>query len=247
MKFLGKMPSSSFGSTNTFANGVAVPPAKAATATIPIVFTTGGDPVRLGFVASLAHPGGNATGVTTSNIGQALPRLALLRELVPHATTTGFLQHPDSPLTNLPDVQAAAAAAGVRLVVVSARSDRELETVFAHLVQHKADTLLVGADPFFVSRRRDLVALAARAAIPTIYFGREFVEAGGLISYAASLARAYRDAGLYAGRVLKGEQPADLPVQQPTKFELVINVKTAQALGLAIPSSILRRADEVIH
>jgi putative tryptophan/tyrosine transport system substrate-binding protein len=233
--------------TMIFANGVAVPPAKAATATIPIVFTTGGDPVRLGFVASLAHPGGNATGVTTSNIGNALPRLALLRELVPHATTIGFLQHPDSPLTNLPDVQAAAAAAGVRLVVVSARSDRELETVFAHLVQHKADTLLVGADPFFVSRRRDLVALAARAAIPTIYFGREFVEAGGLISYAASLARAYRDAGLYAGRVLKGEQPADLPVQQPTKFELVINVKTAQALGLAIPSSILRRADEVIQ
>lgn len=230
-----------------FANGIAVPPAKAATATIPIVFTTGGDPVRLGFVASLERPGGNATGVTTSNIGNALPRLALLRELVPHAKIIGFLQNPDSPLTNLPDVQAAAAAAGVRLIVVSARSDRELDTVFTHLVQHHVGTLLVGADPFFVSRRRDLVALAAHAAIPAIYFGREFVEAGGLISYAANLSGAYRDAGMYAGRVLNGEQPADMPVQQPTKFELVMNVKTAQALGLAVPRSILLRADEVIR
>jgi putative ABC transport system substrate-binding protein len=233
--------------TVIFANGISVPPAKAATAAIPIVFTTGGDPVRLGFVASLDRPGGNATGVTTINIGNALPRLALLRELVPNAAMIGFLQNPDSPLTNLRDVQAAAAAAGLQLAVVGARSDHELETVLANLVQHKAGALLVGADPFFVSRRRELVALAARAAIPAIYFGREFVEAGGLISYAASLPGAYRDAGMYAGRVLKGEKPADMPVRQPTRFELVINLKTAKALGLAVPRSILLRADDVIE
>jgi putative tryptophan/tyrosine transport system substrate-binding protein len=233
--------------TLIFANGISVPPAMAATAVIPIVFTTGGDPVRLGFVASLDRPGGNATGVTTANIGNAVPRLALLRELVPGAGTIGFLQNPDSPLTNLHDVQAAADAAGVQLVVVDARTDRELETVLANLVQHKAGALLVGADPFFVSRRRELVALAAQAAIPAIYFGREFVEAGGLISYAASLPGAYHDAGTYAGRVLKGEKPADMPVRQPTKFELVINVKTAKALGLAIPNSILLHADEKIE
>jgi putative ABC transport system substrate-binding protein len=154
--------------TLIFANGISVPPAMAATAVIPIVFTTGGDPVRLGFVASLDRPGGNATGVTTANIGNAVPRLALLREFVPGAGTIGFLQNPDSPLTNLHDVQAAADAAGVQLVVVDARTDRELETVLANLVQHKVDALLVGADPFFVSQRRELVALVAQAAIPRL-------------------------------------------------------------------------------
>jgi len=230
-----------------FANGISVAPAKAATATIPIVFTTGGDPVRLGFVASLDRPGGNATGVITSNIGNAVPRLTLLRDLVPSARTIGFLHNPHSPLTNLGEVQAAAHTAGIELVVVAARSDRELETAIANLVRMKADALLVGADPFFVSQRQQLVALAASASLPAVYFGREFVEAGGLISYAASLSEAYRDAGTYAGRVLKGEKPADMPIQQSTKFELVINIKSAKTLGLTVPASILRGADEVIE
>ena len=230
-----------------FANGISVAPAKAATATIPIVFTTGGDPVKLGFVTSLDRPGGNVTGVITSNIGNAVPRLALLRELVPSVRTIGFLHNPHSPLTNLGDVQAAADAAGIELVVVGARSDRELEAAIASLVRMKAGALLVGADPFFVSQRQQLVALAARASLPAVYFGREFVEAGGLISYAASLSGAYRDAGTYAGRVLKGEKPADMPIQRPTKFELVINIKSAKTLGLDLPSSILLRANEVIE
>ena len=233
--------------TMIFANGISVAPAKAATATIPIVFTTGGDPVKLGFVTSLDRPGGNVTGVITSNIGNAVPRLALLRELVPSVRTIGFLHNPHSPLTNLGDVQAAADAAGIELVVVGARSDRELEAAIASLVRMKAGALLVGADPFFVSQRQQLVALAARALLPAVYFGREFVEAGGLISYAASLSGAYRDAGTYAGRVLKGEKPADMPIQRPTKFELVINIKSAKTLGLDLPSSILLRANEVIE
>src|SRR5262249_36567842 len=230
-----------------FANGIAIAPAKAATATIPIVFTTGGDPVKLGFVASLARPGGNATGVITSNIGNAVPRLALLPELVPSARIIGFLHNPDSPLTKLGDVQGTADAAGIELLVVGARSDRELETIIANLVERRAGALLVGADPFFVSRRRQLVALAARAALPAIYFGREFVEAGGLISYAASLPGAYREAGRYAGRVLTGEKPPDLPIQLPTKFELVINLKTAKALGLSVPQTLQAAADELIE
>jgi putative ABC transport system substrate-binding protein len=231
--------------TMIFANGISVAPAKAATTTIPIVFTTGGDPVKLGFVASLARPGGNATGVITSNIGNAVPRLALLRELVPSARIIGFLYNPDSPLTNLGDVQAAADSAGIELLAVGARSDRELETMIANLVELRAGALLVGADPFFVSRRRQLVALAARASLAAVYFGREFVEAGGLISYAASLSGAYRDAGTYAGRVLKGEKPADLPVIQPTKFEMVLNLKTARALALNIPTETLLRAEVI--
>src|SRR5262245_59574017 len=225
--------------TMIFANGIAVAPAKAATTTIPIVFTTGGDPIRLGFVASLARPGGNATGVITRHIANAVPRLALLRELVPGARTIGFLYNPDSPLTNLGNVQAAADAAGIELLVVGARNDRELEAMIATLAKRKAGALLVGADPFFVSRRRQLVALAAQASLAAVYFGREFVEAGGLISYAASLSGAYRDAGTYAGRVLKGEKPADLPVQQSAKVELIINMKTAKALGLTVPLTLL--------
>jgi putative ABC transport system substrate-binding protein len=230
-----------------FANGIAVAPAKAATAAIPIVFTTGGDPVKLGVVASLDRPGGNATGVITSNIGNAVPRMALLRELVPNAKTIGFLYNPDSPLTNQGDVQAAADAAGIQLAMVAARSERELDPAIANLVRSGAGALLVGADPLFVSQRRQLIALAARASLPAVYFGREFVEAGGLLSYAASLPGAYRDAGAYAGRILKGEKPADMPVQLPTRFELVVNLKTAKALGLDLPTGLLLRADEVIH
>src|SRR5215469_6131386 len=198
-----------------FANGVSVASAMAATTSIPIVFTTGGDPVRLGFVASLQRPGGNVTGVTTLNIGNAVKRLGLLHEVVPHAATIGFLQNPDSPLTNLPDVEAAARAARIELVVLGARDDRDLVMALTS-VQRKASALLVGADPFFVGRREQLVAFAAKAAVPAMYFGREFVEAGGLMSYAAKLSEAYRDAGIYVGQVLKGEKPSEMPVRQAT-------------------------------
>ena len=230
-----------------FANGIAVPPAMAATTAIPIVFTTGGDPVKLGFVTSLDRPGGNVTGVTTINIGNAVKRVNLLREFLPHIERIGFLQNPDSPLTNLLDVKLATAAAGLELVVVNARGDDDLEAALEDLVQHKAGALLVGADPFFVSRRQKLVAFAAHAAIPAMYFGREFIEAGGLMSYAASLSDAYRNAGIYIGRVLKGEKPAEMAVHQPTTFELLINLKTAKALGLTVPPNLLATADEVIE
>ena len=233
--------------TVIFANGIAVPPAMAATTAIPIVFTTGGDPVKLGFVTSLDRPGGNVTGVTTINIGNAVKRINLLREFLPHIERIGFLQNPDSPLTNLLDVKLATAATGLELVVVNARGDDDLEAALEDLVQHKAGALLVGADPFFVSRRQKLVAFAAHAAIPAMYFGREFIEAGGLMSYAASLSDAYRNAGIYIGRVLKGEKPAEMAVRQPTKFELLINLKTAKALLLEVPPSLLATADEVIE
>jgi putative ABC transport system substrate-binding protein len=230
-----------------FANGISVPPAMSATGAIPIVFTTGGDPVKLGFVVSLHSPGGNATGITTSNIANAVKRLDLLREMVPAAGTFAFLQNPDSPLTNLADVQDAAAVTGKRLVVISVREDREFEPTFATLVQQGVGALLVGADPLFVGRRAQIVALAAHYSIPAIYFGREFAEAGGLMSYAASLADAYRGAGVYIGRILRGTKPGDLPVTKSSKFELVINLKTAKALGLTVPPSLLAVADEVIE
>jgi len=230
-----------------FANGVSVASAMAATTAIPIVFTTGGDPVRLGFVTSLQRPGGNVTGVTTLNIGNAVKRLGLLHEAVPHAATIAFLQNPDSPLTNLADVEAAARAARIELVVLGARDDRDLVMALETSVQRKASALLVGADPFFVGRREQLVAFAAKAAVPAMYFGREFVEAGGLMSYAAKLSEAYRDAGIYVGQVLKGEKPSEMPVRQATNFELVINLKTAKALGLTVPLPLLARADEVIE
>jgi len=229
-----------------FANGVSVASAMAATTAIPIVFTTGGDPVRLGFVTSLQRPGGNVTGVTTLNIGNAVKRLGLLHEAVPHAATIAFLQNPDSPLTNLADVEAAARAARIELVVLGARDDRDLVMALTS-VQRKASALLVGADPFFVGRREQLVAFAAKAAVPAMYFGREFVEAGGLMSYAANLSEAYRDAGIYVGQVLKGEKPSEMPVRQATNFELILNLKTAKALGLTVPPSLLARADEVIE
>ena len=230
-----------------FANGVSASVAKAATATIPIVFTTGGDPIKSGLVDRLDRPGSNSTGATTINIGMGPTRLDLLHDLIPDADRIGFLFNPDSPLTNLPEMQEAAGASGRQLIVLAARSARELGTAFADLMQQKLNGLIIGADPLFVSRREQLVALAARSAVPAIYFGREFVEAGGLMSYGARLADAYREAGVYTGRVLQGENPADLPVRQPTKFELVINLKTAKALGLTVPLGLLTRADEVIE
>jgi putative ABC transport system substrate-binding protein len=222
--------------------------AKSATSTIPIVFRVG-DPVADGLVASLARPGGNLTGV--SNIAAELTpkRLELLSDLVPQARVIALLANPNLATTErvIRDVQKAARAKGVQLHVLKASSESEIDTAFASLVQLHAGALVVGADPFLTGRREQLVALASRHAVPSIYAWREFVAAGGLISYGPSLTSAFRLVGTYAGKILKGAKPADLPVEQPTKFELVINLKAAKALGLTIPPSLLQRADEVIQ
>jgi putative ABC transport system substrate-binding protein len=221
----------------------------AATATIPIVFNTGTDPVKLGLVASLARPGGNATGVNIFTTELTEKRLGLLRDLVPAATTIAVLLNPNFPAAaaNVREAEAGARAIGKQVVIFNAGSDAEIETAFANILQAQCRALLVGADPFFNSRRGLIVALAARHAIPSIYEWREFAEAGGLISYGTSLVEAYRQQGIYAGRILKGEKPAELPVVQLSKFELVINLNTSKALGLAIPPGVLAIADEVIE
>lgn len=224
--------------------------AKDATSTIPIVFTGGSDPVGEGAVASLARPGGNLTGVSFLTIGLAPKRLDLLSELVPEAKVVALLVNPNNAagaeqMTR--EVQKAAGAKGVDLLVVKAGSESEMEAAFATLTGLHAGALLVGADPLFYSRREQLVTLAARHAVPAMYEWREFVAAGGLVSYGTSLAGAWRQVGMYVGKILNGAKPADLPVQRPTKFELIVNMNTAEALGLTVPLSILARADEVIE
>jgi len=223
--------------------------AKAATATIPIVFSSGGDPVARGFATSLARPGGNMTGVSLLVIELIPKRLELVHDLVPNATLIAGLINPKNSNAgrNLTALQEAAQAKGVQIHISEASTDSELETAFADLASLKAGTLIVGADPFFNARRNQIVALAARYSLPAIYEWREFVDAGGLISYGPSLTGVYRQIGTYVGRVLNGEKPADLPVVQPTLFDLVVNLNTAKTLGLTVPQLILARASEVIE
>jgi putative ABC transport system substrate-binding protein len=223
--------------------------AKRATTTIPIVFEVGFDPVEVGLVASLNRPGGNLTGVTNSGVEVAAKQLELLHELVPTATRIALLVNPSNPtLTErlLRDTQVTAAKLGLQLDVLNASAERDLDRVFATLTQLRAGALLIGADALFIEQSRQLAALAIRHAIPASFHFREFVAAGGLMSYGGSITDAHRLAGIYAGRVLKGEKPADLPVQQSTKVELSINLKTAKALGISVPLSLLGRADELI-
>ena len=223
--------------------------AKAATSTVPIVFAAGGDPVIDGLVASLNRPGGNVTGVSFISVELGAKQLGLLRELRPGAARIALLADPDFPTTErfVSDVRAAASAMGQQIEVVYVSSDREIETAFTTLVQRGAAALLVGSGGFVYSRRERIVALAARYAVAAIYPWREAIKIGGLVSYGTSIPDAYRQAGVYAGRILKGEKPADLPVSQPTKFELVINLTTARGLGLQIPDKVLAIADEVIE
>ena len=223
--------------------------ATAATSTIPVVFVVGSDPVKIGLVASLARPGGNATGVNIFTAELAEKRFGLLNDAIPTATTFAVLTNPNFPpaMSNAQQSEGAGRRVGKEVVVFHASNESEIDSAFVRMVAARPGALLVSADPFFNSRREQIVALAARYALPAIYEWREFVEVGGLMSYGTDLVEAYRLQGAYAGRVLKGEKPADLPVVQLSKFQLIINLKTASALGLVIPPGVLAIADEVIE
>jgi putative tryptophan/tyrosine transport system substrate-binding protein len=229
--------------------GTSTVAAKSATATIPIVFVTGADPIKLGFVASFNRPGSNITGVSFLVNTLVAKQFEVLHETVPKTALIGYLVNPTyaNAEADTRNVLAAAEVVGQKLLVVQAHTDSELEAAFVTLIQQRAGALVVGADPFFFNRRDRLVELAARQKIPAIYFLREFASAGGLMSYGTSITEAYRIVGLYAGRILKGEKPAELPVQQSTRVELIVNLKTAKALGLTVPPALLARADEVIE
>jgi putative tryptophan/tyrosine transport system substrate-binding protein len=231
---------------------ISTPPAlaaKAATTTIPIVFNIADDPVKLGLVASLARPGGNATGMTFLLGDLGAKQLGLVRELIPNAARVGLLVNSRSPNADAVtrDMKAAASSIAVELVIVEASDSREIETAFATLSAKRVDALVIGTDPFFFGRRVQITTLATRHGLPAIYNARDYAEAGGLMVYGTSQREAYRQAGAYAGRILKGEKPADLPVVQSSKFEFIINLATARALGLEVPPTLSARADEVIE
>jgi putative ABC transport system substrate-binding protein len=233
-----------------YANGPAARAAKQATARVPIVFSAGFDPVEAGLVPSLNRPGGNITGVTILDVELGPKRLELLHELVPATSTVAALVNPSDPArteTTAKLLQAAARTLGLELVILHASTDAELDAVFASLTQLRAGGLVIGGEPFFNSRVKQLAALSIRYAVPTVYQLAEFTAAGGLASYGGNLTDALRVAGLYSGRILKGEKPADLPIQQATKIELILNLKTAGALGITIPLMLRARADEVIE
>ena len=227
----------------------AAPAAKAATVTIPIVFSMAGDPVQIGLVASLSRPGGNLTGVTSLNVEVGPKRLELLHELVPKATIVAMLINPTNPAAaaDARKAQDAARTLGIQMHVLRASNESEIDQTFAALIQLRAGALAIGPDPFFNNRSEQLAALALRHAVPVIYQYPAFAAAGGLMSYGGNFTATYHQVGVYTGRILKGEKPADLPIQQSTKMELIINLKTAKALGLVVPTTLLGRADEVIE
>jgi len=223
--------------------------AKAATVTVPIVFAIGSDPVEAGLVDSLSRPGANVTGATFLSVELGAKRLELLRDLLPTMNSIGMLVNPNNPnaAPQTKHLEPVTAALGLQLTVLQASSLSDFDNAFARLAQKRVDAIIVSADPFFISHRAELVALAAQYTKPVVYYAREFVLAGGLLSYASSFTESFYQAATYVGSILKGEKPADLPILQPTKFELVLNLKTAKALGLTIPQSIMLRADEVIE
>jgi putative tryptophan/tyrosine transport system substrate-binding protein len=234
----------------TPANTATALAAKAATATIPIVFSNGVDPVKIGLVASLNRPGGNATGISDFGVEIGAKRLGFLHELLPGAARFAVLVNPDNPFFTeffVAELQTAASAMGRQLEVVTASTNIDIDRAFATLVKNPTDALLTSPDPFFLARRVQLITLAARHALPALYHRRELAEAGGLMSYGSDLTDQFREVGVYAGRILKGEKPADIPVQLPTRFEFVINVQTAKTIGIEIPAALLARADEVIE